>query len=181
MFLGRSPPPGFPTRGYVVGVLFAKPKRRPRAAAQHSIAAGECLAHFSPSTGKEGNPSRGETGGGRQKIYYSRRIKGEKIHGLLIKLTLRYCGTKRSCLNRNTQNWHPQAVPLNEVKGLKSRFFAALTMTSLKGYFVKCMNVMRSDLGTLSFSQTVLPHVHPALAPSRVRSSEASLQWQCKE
>ena len=37
-------------------------------------------------------------------------------------------------------------VTLSEAKGLKSRFFAALRMTMLVGYIVKCMNVLWSDL-----------------------------------
>ena len=39
-----------------------------------------------------------------------------------------------------------QGVTLNEVKGLAVRFFAALRMTLLKGYVVKCTNILNPDL-----------------------------------
>ena len=58
-------------------------------------------------------------------------------------LTLR---TRIKRLNQTLIDWHTGVVTLNEVKGLKSRFLAALSMTRSVGHIVKCTNVMHSGL-----------------------------------
>jgi hypothetical protein len=46
-------------------------------------------------------------------------------------------------------------VTLSETKGLKYRFFAALRMTFLRGFIVKCTNVIWSDLQRFSHERVL--------------------------
>ena len=50
-------------------------------------------------------------------------------------------------------------VTLSETKGLKYRFFAALRMTVLEGYSVKCTNVLHSGLVLDGVGEAVQLHV----------------------
>src|SRR5919197_757700 len=63
------------------------------------------------------------------------------------------CG-ERLRLNRTTRDWNSGSVTLspstslriNSMKGLTTRFFAALRMTMLNGRIARCINIMCFDL-----------------------------------